>query len=105
MFTVSITGQIDQVKMLSENLYVKYQFVNGQDWTLLDGIEQGISQFTNSTLNVPLEIAYKSTSFYGWPMLLVTVYGLDFLGRDVVRGYSCTRLPCSAGTYTFLTKI
>ena len=33
----------------------------------------------------------------GWPQLLVTVYGLDEFGRDVIRGYGSLRLPTTVG--------
>ena len=35
--------------------------------------------------------------FVGWPTILVTVYGFDFWGRDVVRGYGSLRIPIASG--------
>ena len=40
----------------------------------------------------------RSTSPFGWPQLVVSVYGLDSLGNDVVRGYGAIHVPLSAGS-------
>lgn len=47
--------------------------------------------------NFPLDVTYKSTNAFGWPQLVVSVYGLDFLGRDVIKGYGCMHIPTCAG--------
>ncbi len=47
--------------------------------------------------NFPIDVTYKSTNAYGWPQLVVSVYGLDYLGRDVIKGYGCMHLPTCAG--------
>lgn len=78
------------------------------DTNLSQGMEQGISQIGSTltesgsviVLNFPLEIVYKvrpsvgfflihlkSVNIFGWPQLTISVYGPDFVGRDVVRGY------------------
>ena len=79
----------------------------------IKGLEEGISQIarapTTSTFtptqsvkpcvwNFPVEATFKSTNVYGWPQLVLSVYGLDELGRDVIRGYGSIRLPRSSGT-------
>ncbi len=43
--------------------------------------------------NFPIEISFQSTNIYGWPRISIAIYGLDFLGRDVVRGYGSVLLP------------
>ena len=43
--------------------------------------------------NFPLDITFRSTSPFGWPQLVVSVYGLDNLGNDVVRGYGAVHVP------------
>ncbi|KAJ3315937.1 B9 domain-containing protein 1 [Boothiomyces sp. JEL0838] len=97
-----------------DNMYVKFGFDYGPDWSLLHGLEEGISQLARQAepssfttfdqvapcvWNFPLDLAFKSTNVYGWPTLIVTVYGFDFLGRDVVRGYGALRLPTTSGKY------
>jgi Ciliary basal body-associated, B9 protein len=47
--------------------------------------------------NFPLAVTYKATNAFGWPQLIVSVYGLDALGRDVVQGYGSMHLPTCAG--------
>lgn len=47
--------------------------------------------------NYPLDVTYKTTNAYGWPQLVVSVYGLDSFGRDVIKGYGCVHLPTCAG--------
>eukprot|EP00955_Chlamydomonas_euryale_P082093 363670-Chlamydomonas_euryale.AAC.5 len=49
--------------------------------------------------NFPLDVTYKSTNAFGWPQLIVAVYGLDAFGRDVIKGYGCMHLPTSPGRY------
>ncbi len=49
--------------------------------------------------NFPIDITYKTTNAFGWPQLVVSVYGLDTLGRDVIKGYGCMHLPTCAGRW------
>ena len=44
-----------------------------------------------------MEVTYKSTNAFGWPQLILSVYSIDALGRDVIRGYGCVHLPIAAG--------
>ena len=44
-----------------------------------------------------MELTFKSTNIYGWPSIVICIYGLDELGRDVVRGYGVQRLPRTQG--------
>eukprot|EP01135_Chromosphaera_perkinsii_P007137 Nk52_evm11s710 gene=Nk52_evmTU11s710 len=105
-FLLSITGQVESAHFpRHDNLYCKYFFTHGQDWILVAGLEEGITQITqkadNGTnefvWNFPLEATFKATNPFGWPQLVVAVYGIDSFGRDVIRGYGCVHLPLSAG--------
>lgn len=49
--------------------------------------------------NFPIEISFQSTNAYGWPRISIAIYGLDFLGRDVVRGYGSLLIPTATGQY------
>ncbi len=49
--------------------------------------------------NYPLDLTYKSTNAFGWPQIVVSVYGLDAFGRDVIKGYGCIHLPTCAGRW------
>lgn len=37
--------------------------------------------------------------YFVGPQLVVSVYGLDTFGNDVVRGYGVCHLPIAAGVY------
>ncbi len=112
-----------------ENLYCRYVLSYGPDWKVVHGITTGITQIsrrgnssgrsymnTNTnhgeadinaitcsnnciTWNFPIEIALRSTNVYGWPRISLAVYGLDFLGRDVVRGYGSVLIPTVVGRH------
>lgn len=58
------------------------------------------SQDDDIVLNFPIDISFKSTNPFGWPRLVFSVYGLDALGRDVVRGYGSIHIPTSGGPRT-----
>lgn len=55
--------------------------------------------------NFPLDVTYKSTNAYGWPQLVVSVYGLDYMGRDVIKGYGCMHLPTCAGRWDCVASL
>lgn len=54
--------------------------------------------------NFPIEISFQSTNPQGWPRLALSVYGFDFLGRDVLRGYASLLLPVFPGRHTRYLK-
>ena len=95
-----------------ENLYCKYSYLYGNDWTVLAGLEDGISQIACTSSgesqsfvwNFPLDISLRSTNVYGWPQLLISVFGHDHLGRDVIRGYASCHLPTQPGNYKLQAK-
>ena len=49
--------------------------------------------------NFPVDVTFKSTNVYGWPRIAISVYGVDFLGRDVVRGYGSALIPLIPGQH------
>jgi B9 domain-containing protein 1 len=49
--------------------------------------------------NFPIDISFNSTNVYGWPRIAISVYGIDFLGRDVIRGYGSALVPLSSGQH------
>lgn len=50
--------------------------------------------------NFPIDITFKSYQPFGWPRVVLAVYGQDFWGRDVVRGYGSRLLPLTPGMHT-----
>nr|XP_040578454.1 LOW QUALITY PROTEIN: B9 domain-containing protein 1-like [Lepeophtheirus salmonis] len=109
VFLLSVTGQIQGADFPGmDDLYCRYSFVSGPDWAITAGQEEGISQVAKKSLdgyqrtiwNFPLDITYRSTCPFGWPQLVVSVYGLDTFGNDVVRGYGGIHVPISLGSKT-----
>ena len=90
-----------------KNAYCKYSVVHGEDWQVLDGMEDGISQITRKASaldnrlvwNFPVDVTYKATNAFGWPQLILSIYGLDIGGRDVIKGYGSVHFPTAPGKY------
>ncbi|KAI8612220.1 B9 domain-containing protein 1 [Chytriomyces sp. MP71] len=120
-FSVTAIGQIESALYPNfDNLYCKYSFKYGPDWVVVNGLEDGLTQMARSSSggtfsqsmyssgtfarpcvwNFPIDLCLKSTNAFGWPQLVVCVYGLDDIGRDVVRGYGAVRIPMVAGRHT-----
>ncbi|XP_055934763.1 B9 domain-containing protein 1-like [Argiope bruennichi] len=107
-FLLMVTGQIESAEFPEiDDIYCKHCFVYGSDWMVTEGIEEGISQISKKsedetgqfTFNFPLDISFKSTNPFGWPQLVVSMYGIDFFGNDIVRGYGSVHVPISAGRH------
>ena len=49
---------------------------------------------------MPMDVTFKSTNIFGWPRLAIAVYGLDWLGRDVIKGYCSVVIPLQTGSHT-----
>jgi len=109
-FMVSAVGQVESCELKGEDrVYVKYDFTYGKHWEVLQGVDKGISQIGNRSegpdaaeivWNFPVEILFKGLNVHGWPRLVVSVFGIDGLGRDVARGYGSMHLPTRPGSYT-----
>ena len=41
----------------------------------------------------------QATNAYGWPRIVITVFGVDMLGRNVTHGYGSMLIPIRPGTY------
>ncbi|KAL8425602.1 hypothetical protein Efla_004437 [Eimeria flavescens] len=84
----------------------RYALVAGKDWQHVWGLAGGLSQEGHSgwggsevTLNFPFQAAFKGTSPYGWPRVAFCIYGRDWLGRQIVAGYSHTVIPLQPGRH------
>ncbi|XP_066546153.1 B9 domain-containing protein 1 isoform X3 [Amia ocellicauda] len=106
VFLLMVNGQIEGANFPEyDDLYCKYCFVYGHDWAPTSGLEEGISQITSKSRdsqqhfvwNFPIEITFKSTNPFGWPQIVVSVYGPDAFGNDVVRGYGAAHIPLTPG--------
>ncbi|XP_008580374.1 PREDICTED: B9 domain-containing protein 1 isoform X1 [Galeopterus variegatus] len=108
VFLLMVNGQVESAQFPEyDDLYCKYCFVYGQDWAPTAGLEEGISQITSKSQDVrqllvwnfPIDVTFKSTNPYGWPQIVLSVYGLDMFGNDVVRGYGAVHVPFSPGRH------
>jgi B9 domain-containing protein 1 len=62
-------------------LWCNYNFVYGDDWHILQGVNNGSSQTSIKSggedalavWNFPLECTFKSTNASGWPRIVVSV--------------------------------
>ncbi|XP_005399330.1 PREDICTED: B9 domain-containing protein 1 isoform X2 [Chinchilla lanigera] len=106
IFLLMVNGQVESAQFPEyDDLYCKYCFVYGQDWAPTAGLEEGISQITSKSQDVrralvwnfPIDVTFKSTNPYGWPQIVLSVYGPDVFGNDVVRGYGAVHVPFSPG--------
>lgn len=108
VFLVMFTGQIESAEFPEfDDLYCNYSYVFGQDWDIVSGLSEGITQTTRRggpdkqfVWNFPIEVNFRSTNPFGWPQLVVSVYGLNMLGRDEVRGYGAIHLPITPGSHS-----
>eukprot|EP00099_Drosophila_melanogaster_P022863 NP_650470.1 B9d1 [Drosophila melanogaster] len=105
-FSLSIVGQIVSATFPlgpdKEFVFLRYEMVAGPDWQLSSGPQHGLTQLATNrrghfnepiVFNMPIEVTYKSTSPYGWPQILVTVFGRSGLGRETLLGYAHIHLP------------
>ncbi|XP_012967237.3 B9 domain-containing protein 1 isoform X3 [Mesocricetus auratus] len=108
VFLLMVNGQVESAQFPEyDDLYCKYCFVYGQDWAPTAGLEEGISQIASKSQDVrqalvwnfPIDVTFKSTNPYGWPQIVLSVYGPDVFGNDVVRGYGAVHVPFSPGRH------
>ncbi|XP_076043015.1 B9 domain-containing protein 1 [Oratosquilla oratoria] len=108
VFLLNVTGQLEKSEFFDcDSLYVKYFYSYGKDWEVVCGLEDGISQIAHRSdderqvfvWNFPLDITFKSTNPFGWPQLVISLYGTDVFGNDVVRGYGACHIPISPGIH------
>ena len=111
-FTVMATGQIESAKFEGhDSLYCRYSFAAGEDWTVMKGVEEGITQMSSASgtgdnegqlavWNFPVDVTFRATCAYGWPQIVLSVYGNDWRGRsDMILGYGSVHLPLTPGRH------
>ena len=91
-FFVHVNGAIDSAALSVGGggmCYVRYRFVHGVDWSIVDGVSDAISQSAKTatarttsdnqyadvaTFNLPIAVTFRSTNVSDWPRLVVSVY-------------------------------
>ena len=56
-----------------------------------------ITQYSKYFLSTKFHVMFVVSSFFLGPQLVVSCYGLDAFGHDVVRGYGAVHVPISPG--------
>ncbi|MCQ2821590.1 MAG: B9 domain-containing protein [archaeon] len=105
---VNVQGIIEKAEFESGDcFYAKYDIVSGVDWQIINGMNSGQSQQAcqgeNASnyfvWNFPFEIGYKTTNPSGWPQIVISIFGPDFLGREVVKAYGTCHIPTTPGSH------
>eukprot|EP00747_Dinoflagellata_sp_TGD_P184917 gnl/TRDRNA2_/TRDRNA2_41030_c0_seq1.p1 gnl/TRDRNA2_/TRDRNA2_41030_c0~~gnl/TRDRNA2_/TRDRNA2_41030_c0_seq1.p1 ORF type:complete len:414 (+),score=61.27 gnl/TRDRNA2_/TRDRNA2_41030_c0_seq1:72-1244(+) len=122
-FRLMFTGQIESAQLgagVRSPLMCVFSVQHGADWTVVSGAPHGITQLACSSSpaassfasmlvkghsrevvwNFPLGLVFKSTSPFGWPRIVVSVYGTDLCNRRVIKGYGSVHIPCQPGKHT-----
>ncbi|XP_041363478.1 B9 domain-containing protein 1-like [Gigantopelta aegis] len=108
VFLLMASGQIETAEFPEfDDIFLKYSFVQGLDWMITSGIENGMTQISKKSrdqkqifvYNFPLDITFKSTNPYGWPQLVIQAFGLDVFGNEVIRGYGTCHVPIVPGRH------
>ncbi|XP_071528726.1 B9 domain-containing protein 1 [Panulirus ornatus] len=109
VFLLNVTGQIETGRFIGgDNLHFNYCFTCGQDWEVILGLEECVSQTACRSdderqvfvWNFPIDITFKSTNPFGWPQIVISIYGTDFFGNVVIMGYTACHVPITPGTHT-----
>jgi B9 domain-containing protein 1 len=109
-FYLMANGQVESAVFSGgiDNLYCRYAMSFGNDWGVIHGVDSGLSQIARMdqgsqdqsvTWNFPIDVTFKATNAFGWPRLALSIYGVDGMGRDVVRGYGSMLLPTTPGRH------
>ncbi|CAG0884875.1 unnamed protein product [Cyprideis torosa] len=108
VFLVSCSGEIDSGDFPHTDLvFLKYSYVFGPDWSVVSGLEEGITQncqkssdqFSKFVWNFPLDVTFKSTNPYGWPRIVISAFGPHFSGMEVACGYGGALIPVQPGCH------
>ena len=102
--TVTIQGQIkDCITTIANNIYCRYVFTYGRDWSIGHGSIEGVTQTSkrgkdnNCVFNFPLNVSFRSSKPFGWPQLVVALYGRNTFGNDMIVGYGAIHVPAQVG--------
>ena len=107
-FYIYVSGQVEFAFFHDTDcLMAKYMFVVGRDWQRVYGESSGCSQLSYRSRssskkivwNFPFSLAYRSTTPKGWPQITISLVGPDFMGREVIKGYTTVHVPIQPGRH------
>jgi Ciliary basal body-associated, B9 protein len=111
---MNITGQIETSDInISNLLQVKYTFITGSEWSLIEGQKSGESQFAKKvpgsefvTWNLEFSAGYRTLAPEGWPKIVVELLSpTNDPNKFNVMGYACIHTPTSPGITIRKAKI
>ena len=79
----------------------------------MNGILNGVTQVAQRSagpdpvlaFNFPLDVTLRATNVFGWPQLVVSMYGINLRGHFVVRGYGSTHVPTQPGRHVRVARV
>ncbi|EGR28539.1 B9 domain protein [Ichthyophthirius multifiliis] len=96
-------------------LMCQYEISYGSNFKPIGNLHilEGKSQFSQSfgsynkeiIFNLPFEGNFELESPFGWPQLIVQIYGYNFFGLSEIRGYGSTHIPSQSGTHERTIRI
>lgn len=103
---ITVQGTIDSVETLRSNdIYCKYSFAFSGDWSAIQGATTGITTSSHAegkspaVFNAPFQVSFTSKNPFGWPQLILAVYGLNNFGNDMIVGYGGIHVPTTPGRH------
>lgn len=107
-FYVMVSGMVEYAQHgETDQMLTRYNFEAGQGWEQIHGMPTGSSHITCKAggmskkliFNFPFEVGFRSSNMQGWPQIVVTIIGTDFMGRDVPYGYGNVHVPTKPGRH------
>lgn len=98
---IFITGRIIKAEDFDlKEMFVKYKFVYGPNFILIDGKDSG-ETFQNVSYDMetyvafdhPINLNLKCRSIKGWPKLYIEAWGTDGDGKNMLQGYNTVFIP------------
>jgi len=110
---VLVNGQVESAQFSGlDSLSCKYLWSYGRDWTVKLGTEEAQSQQAEKqpgdptiVWNLPIDATFQTTEPFGWPQISLQLYGPDFMGRTVMRGYGAVHVPTQAGHHEMYVQV
>ena len=103
-----VTGRlVNAIGFDTEEIYIKYKIIIGDNFTLLNGVLSGetfqaISNEEEGTNTInfdqPLNFNLKCDGIEGWPKIIFEVFSNDRDGRNCLIGYGTGYFPVKAGS-------
>eukprot|EP00039_Didymoeca_costata_P002247 m.58616 g.58616 ORF g.58616 m.58616 type:complete len:176 (+) comp11189_c0_seq3:244-771(+) len=89
----------------NQNLFCKWEAVQGPAWERLAGEASGQTQVdhpldgTFAKWAHPIDLFFSSKGIQGWPKLVVQVWSHDIYGRNDLVGYGFCHVPTQPGSH------